>query len=85
MKCPLLIVHGEKDEVIPFAHGKTLFDAAVSTKKDFLAVPAGRHNTGIPGEKASDCWKKIRAITDAVKPAEAPPRSCAVAGKWRNR
>lgn len=72
VKCPLFIVHGEKDEVIPFSHGKALFDAAVSEKKDFLAVPAGRHNTGIPGDKASDYWKKIRAVTDAAKPAEVP-------------
>jgi fermentation-respiration switch protein FrsA (DUF1100 family) len=40
---PLLQTHGEADEVIPFALGKKLFDAA-DGPKDFIPVPRGHHN-----------------------------------------
>ena len=40
--CPLLIVHGKSDRIVPFPHGRRLFDAA-NQPKDFLEIPAG-HN-----------------------------------------
>ena len=41
---PLLIIHGEEDEVIPFAHGRKLFDLSPSDQKNFLPVPKAGHN-----------------------------------------
>lgn len=41
---PLLIVHGTKDSVVPFAHGKRLFQRA-SEPKTFVAIEGGDHNT----------------------------------------
>ncbi|MGH1404369.1 MAG: alpha/beta hydrolase [Alphaproteobacteria bacterium] len=40
---PLLILHGHKDEVIPFSLAKNLFDAA-KTPKIFVDFPQGKHN-----------------------------------------
>lgn len=42
--CPLLVVHSRSDDVIPFAHGRRLFDAA-GTRKQFLEIDGG-HNEG---------------------------------------
>lgn len=40
---PLLIVHGHKDSVVPFLHGKELFTAA-SGKKFLVDFPEGEHS-----------------------------------------
>jgi len=42
--CPVLIVHSPDDEIIPFAHGRRLFEAANEPKK-FLEIRGG-HNEG---------------------------------------
>ncbi len=43
VRAPLLIMHGDRDEVIPFALGRALFDAA-REPKSFWAIPGGGHN-----------------------------------------
>jgi pimeloyl-ACP methyl ester carboxylesterase len=40
---PLLIVHGDADEVVPYAMGERLFSAAREPKR-FVALPGARHN-----------------------------------------
>jgi uncharacterized protein len=40
---PLLVIHGANDELIPFAHGKALFDAARGKSKRFVELKGG-HN-----------------------------------------
>ena len=44
VKCPLLLIHGKKDELIPIWHGEKLFSAA-SEPKDFYLVEEGGHGT----------------------------------------
>lgn len=39
---PLLVVHGEEDELVPFAQGRTLFEAA-GEPKEFVPLPGGEH------------------------------------------
>jgi len=39
---PLLIIHGEKDQIVPLSHGEALFAAAAQPKEMWI-VPAGRH------------------------------------------
>jgi uncharacterized protein len=43
IKTPLLVLHGDRDEVIPFAQGKMVFDAAPEPKK-FFTIAGARHN-----------------------------------------
>ncbi len=40
---PVLIAHGERDPVVPIAHGRKLFDAAKGPKQAFF-VPGASHN-----------------------------------------
>ena len=44
VKCPLLVVHSRQDDIIPFSHGRRIFDAAPSPK-EFLEI-TGSHNDG---------------------------------------
>ncbi len=43
VSAPVLVMHGEADEVIPFRHGQALFAAAREPKRSFF-VPGARHN-----------------------------------------
>jgi len=43
VRCPLLVMHGEADEIVPFWHGQRLFEKA-SGPKFFVAVPGAHHN-----------------------------------------
>lgn len=41
--CPILVIHSPADEVVPYAHGERLFQAAEGDKR-FLEVPGAGHN-----------------------------------------
>jgi fermentation-respiration switch protein FrsA (DUF1100 family) len=43
LRVPLLVAHGDRDEVVPFALGERLFAAAAEPKR-FLRVPGADHN-----------------------------------------
>ncbi|MBN3869321.1 alpha/beta hydrolase [Nostoc sp. JL33] len=43
VKCPILVIHGKADDIIPFAHGEKLFNAAISPKL-YLWVEKANHN-----------------------------------------
>ena len=56
--CPLLVVHGERDEVIPFNQGQRLHDEHPGPKKAFLPLPDTGHN---------DLWaRQFDVVVDAV-------------------
>ncbi len=42
---PLLILHGAKDQLVPPAQGRALFEAAASPDKRFYEVPGAGHET----------------------------------------
>ncbi len=44
VQCPVLIVHSQEDEIVPFRHGRMLFDAA-NEPRFFLEI-SGSHNEG---------------------------------------
>lgn len=44
MKVPLLVLHGENDEVIPNSHGRKLVEASPSADKTFRLVSGVGHN-----------------------------------------
>ncbi|MDE2180722.1 MAG: alpha/beta hydrolase [candidate division NC10 bacterium] len=43
VKAPLLIAHGESDEIVPFRHGQRLFEVA-RAPKEFYGIKRARHN-----------------------------------------
>jgi len=42
---PLLIMHGDRDDIVPYAMGKELFRIAASKKKSFHELKGGDHNS----------------------------------------
>lgn len=58
VKCPVLVMHGTADEVIPFKHGEKLF-AAAPGQKSHLWIEGAQHNdfTAVAGERY---WHALR-------------------------
>ena len=48
LRAPLLVLHGERDEIVPLSHGRALFDAAPVTKK-MRVFPGVGHNDLLAG------------------------------------
>jgi hypothetical protein len=52
IKCPLLVLHGDQDEIVPFSQGRKVFEAAPEPK-EFYVIPGAHHNdTYIVGGRA---------------------------------
>jgi len=47
LESPLLVLHGERDEIVPCAHGRTLLDAAPDPK-EMRVFPGLGHNDLVP-------------------------------------
>ncbi|MBN2145727.1 MAG: alpha/beta hydrolase [Candidatus Aureabacteria bacterium] len=62
--CPLLLIHGTKDEVIPFRHGRQLFKAAQEPKSHYW-VEGARHNDlqWVAGETY---WETLKKFVDSI-------------------
>ncbi|MDD5697053.1 MAG: alpha/beta hydrolase [Victivallaceae bacterium] len=72
LKAPLLVIHGKKDRVIPFAHGRKLFNAAKG-RKMFYEVPEAGHNNLLEtaGEEYWDQLKKFTFQLERQMPKDA--------------
>ena len=49
VRCPVLVVHGDRDEIIPAAQGRKLFDAAPERKRLLVVEGAGHNDLSIVG------------------------------------
>ncbi|NNJ70816.1 MAG: alpha/beta hydrolase [Kiritimatiellales bacterium] len=66
--CPVLVMHGEKDEVVPLWHGKALFDAAPEPKQHFW-IEGAMHNdyAYVAGERYIATFQSfMRSIDQSV-------------------
>jgi fermentation-respiration switch protein FrsA (DUF1100 family) len=52
VSCPKLILHAPADEVVPFAHGQRLFEAARPPKQFYVVEGAGHNDMDIVGGAA---------------------------------
>jgi len=52
LRMPLLSIHGERDELIPFSDGRLLFDAAPEPKAWYAIPGAGHNDTYLTGGQA---------------------------------
>lgn len=64
VKCPVLVMHGTADEVIPFKHGEKLHAAARGTKSH-LWIEGAQHNDfiSVAGERY---WSALREFAAAL-------------------
>jgi fermentation-respiration switch protein FrsA (DUF1100 family) len=63
--CPLLVIHGEADEVIPFRHGQKLF-AIANQPKQFVGFPGAGHND-LELVAGAKCFEAIRSFTASLE------------------
>lgn len=47
MRCPVLIIHGDRDELIPFQEGEKLFNAAPYPKELYIVHGAGHNDVSM--------------------------------------
>ena len=59
---PLLVLHGDADEVVPFQHGEAIFAAAREPKR-FFRIPGARHNDTyvVGGDPYWEAWGSFLA------------------------
>ncbi len=57
LRVPVLVLHGDRDEIVPLAHARRLFDLAPEPKRFFLIRGAGHNDTYFAGgESYFDAW-----------------------------
>jgi uncharacterized protein len=65
VRCPVLVLHGDRDGVIPFAAGRALFDG-IGAQKQFVVIKGGDHNDVAPPD-ASAYWAAIDAFVASLR------------------
>ncbi|MBD2096283.1 alpha/beta hydrolase [Trichocoleus sp. FACHB-591] len=69
IQCPILIVHGTADEIIPFQHGEQLFQAARPPKQSFWVEDANHDDlVEVAGPRYA---QQLQAFSQLVKNSEA--------------
>ncbi|MBE9168206.1 alpha/beta hydrolase [Pleurocapsales cyanobacterium LEGE 06147] len=63
--CPVLVIHGKADEIVPWSHGQKLFAAANHPKLAFWVEGAGHNNVlTIAGEKYTDTLQQFGRLIE---------------------
>eukprot|EP01062_Namystynia_karyoxenos_P045335 TRINITY_DN33668_c0_g1_i1.p1 TRINITY_DN33668_c0_g1~~TRINITY_DN33668_c0_g1_i1.p1 ORF type:complete len:527 (+),score=142.12 TRINITY_DN33668_c0_g1_i1:125-1705(+) len=63
--CPLLVLHGRQDEIVPVWHGESIHAASPSSNKQLVTPESGDHSTGIA------CYDEVAAFIASL--GEPPP------------
>lgn len=67
LRAPLLVLHGDADEVIPYTQGRALFEAAPEPKT-FFTIRGGRHyDMDRTWSQYWDVWRSFLAATAAAR------------------
>ena len=76
VKCPILVIHGKADNIIPFTHGEKLFNAATSPKL-YLWVEEANHNDlfSIAEEKYRQTLQEFTNLIKANQELSRPSNS----------
>jgi len=64
LRCPVLVIHGTADNVVPFSHGERLYDA-ITARKSKLFVPGGPHS-GLADFVGPAYAETLRRFTDSL-------------------
>jgi hypothetical protein len=72
---PILVVHGDRDSVIPYALGRTLFEG-IHGPKTFVTIAGGDHNDFAPADPQA-YWSAVDAFVQGLRTAPASARPTA--------
>jgi abhydrolase domain-containing protein 17 len=65
VKCPVLVIHGKKDSIIPFWHGEKLFETANEPKFSYWIGEADHNDIAFVGGK--DYFATIKIFSGKIK------------------
>ena len=66
LRMPLLVLHGDRDEVVPFAQGRRLYEAAPEPKRFFPIPGSGHNDTYMVGGDAY--WRAVEEFVEGAGP-----------------
>jgi len=76
VQCPVLIIHGEADETIPFEHGQALFEAAPEPKLSLWIPEAGHDDfVEVAGDRLQQTlsdFQNLVLVNGGMKPSRKP-------------
>lgn len=63
VRCPVLVMHGEADDIVPFWHGRRLFEKAPNPKI-FVPIPGAHHNDfmWVAGDRYAAALRAFEAL-----------------------
>ena len=67
---PTLIIHAERDHIIPLSDGKALYEACPAPDKRFLMIPGANHND-IFFRGMQDYMEAVKELTEKTKAKES--------------
>lgn len=67
VKQPALVIHGDRDSVIPYRLGQRLYSELQGPKK-FVTIPGGDHNQGLPADPVV-YWGAIETFVSEIASA----------------
>jgi hypothetical protein len=70
LRMPLLVLQGDRDEVVPFAQGRRLFEAAPEPKRHYAIRGAGHNDTYIVG--GEEYWRAIADFLEGIDRGPSP-------------
>lgn len=66
--CPVLVMHGKADDIIPFQHGQKLFAAASGPKLSLWVEPAGHNDfMWVAGEQYANILRKFAQLVEKTQ------------------
>ena len=71
VRAPTLVVHGDRDRVIPYRLGQRLYEGLAGPKR-FVTIPGGDHNDPAPAD-AELYWGAIRGFIASLPRRSAVP------------
>lgn len=66
---PLLVIHGDRDSIVPYAAGRRVFDAARTSRKTFATIEGADHND-LHFVNPAQYWRAVDAFVAGVGPRQ---------------
>jgi hypothetical protein len=64
---PLLVVHGDRDSIVPFSAGRQVFERAPTPQKTFVVIPGADHND-LHVVASERYWRSIDVFISSLRP-----------------
>jgi fermentation-respiration switch protein FrsA (DUF1100 family) len=65
VKVPVLVMHGDADQVIAHRHGQALYER-ISGPKQFVTLRGANHNEALPPDPAA-YWQAVHAFIERLR------------------